>query len=217
MSGMRAAAALTWPVPALAAVVPPIARAYRVQCDRPGGPAPLITFDDGPHAQGTPAVLDRLDAAGTKALFFLVGEQVERDPGLAREVLARGHEIGVHCHRHRNLLRVTARGFRTDLDRAHAAITTATGEEPRLYRPPYGILTTATLPEVHRRGWTLQLWTRWGRDWTRRATPGTIAARVLRDGPLRPRDVVLLHDSDAYSAPGSWQATAAALDRILSR
>jgi peptidoglycan/xylan/chitin deacetylase (PgdA/CDA1 family) len=211
---MRATAALTWPVPALSAVVPAIARAYDVQCDRPGAALPLLTFDDGPHPQGTPAVLGRLDALGAKALFFLVGEQVDRDGGLAREVLARGHEIGLHCQRHRNLLRVSPAGFRADLDRAHAAISTATGVEPRLYRPPYGILTTATLPELERRGWTLLLWTRWGRDWTRRATPQTISERVLRGGPLGPGDVVLLHDSDAYSAPGSWQATVAALDLL---
>jgi peptidoglycan/xylan/chitin deacetylase (PgdA/CDA1 family) len=202
-------------VPALSAVVPSGARRHGVRRDEPGAEAPLITFDDGPHPEGTPAVLDRLDAADTKALFFLVGEQVDRDPGLAREVLARGHRIALHGQRHRNLLRVTPRGFADDLDRGHAAIHRAPGVDARLYRPPYGILTTATLPELRRRGWDLLLWNRWGRDWTRRATPDSIAARVLSHGPLRPGDVVLLHDSDAYSAHGSWQATAAALPLLL--
>src|SRR6478609_7836693 len=66
-----------------------------------------LTFDDGPHAQGTPAVLELLAAAGVHATFFLVGEQVRRNPSLAREIVAAGHGIGVHCERHRYLLRLS--------------------------------------------------------------------------------------------------------------
>ena len=66
-----------------------------------------LTFDDGPHPQGTPAVLSALAAHGARATFFLVGEQVERRPALAREVHDAGHEVALHCHRHRNALRLT--------------------------------------------------------------------------------------------------------------
>jgi hypothetical protein len=66
---------------------------------------------------------------------------------------------------------------------------------------------------VRARGWVPLLWSRWGRDWTRRATPASVAAKVA-DG-VREGDVLLLHDADHYSAPGSWRATAAALPRVL--
>src|SRR5258708_5339212 len=63
-----------------------------------------LTFDDGPHVQGTPATLEILASAGVRATFFMVGEQVRSAPALVAEVLAAGHEIGLHCDRHRNLL-----------------------------------------------------------------------------------------------------------------
>jgi peptidoglycan/xylan/chitin deacetylase (PgdA/CDA1 family) len=66
---------------------------------------------------------------------------------------------------------------------------------------------------VRRRGWTPLLWSRWGRDWARRATPLTIAAKVTAD--LHAGDVLLLHDADDYSAPGSHERTAQALPRVL--
>ncbi len=190
-----------------------MADALGVACRLPGSDQVRFTFDDGPHAQGTPAVLDRLEAAGVVATFFLVGEQVERDRGLAGEIAARGHEIGVHGHRHRNLLRIGLRGVRLDFDRAQATIADATGVEPVLYRPPFGIFSLGALAEARRRGWSPLLWSHWGRDWTRRATPQSVAALVARD--LGPGDVVLLHDSDAYSARGSWRTTVGALALLL--
>jgi peptidoglycan/xylan/chitin deacetylase (PgdA/CDA1 family) len=72
---------------------------------------------------------------------------------------------------------------------------------------PYG------LAEARRRGWTPLLWSAWGRDWQASASAQSIARRATRT--LRAGDVVLLHDADHYSAPGSWRRTADALPRIL--
>ena len=172
-----------------------------------------ITFDDGPHAQGTPAVLEALAGHDARASFFLVGEQVLRNPTLAGEVAARGHAIGLHCHRHRNLLRLAPRQVREDHARAVAAIEDATGVTPTLYRPPYGILNAEALRCARRAGRRTLLWTHWGRDWERRATPESVAARVT-DG-AGAGAVLLLHDADDYGAPGCWRATAVALPRVL--
>ena len=172
-----------------------------------------LTFDDGPHAQGTPAVLQALADAGAHATFFLVGEQVRRNPGLAGEIAAAGHGIGLHCDRHRNLLRLTPRQVREDIARAEATITEQTGRSLDLYRPPYGIANAAALRLARARGWRTLLWSQWGLDWKARATPASIAARVT-DGAGE-GSVLLLHDADDYSAPGSWRRTAAALPQIL--
>jgi peptidoglycan-N-acetylglucosamine deacetylase len=210
---LAAGAAAAWAAPALAPVVPAVAKALRVptRSALPGTVA--LTFDDGPHAQGTPAVLDALEAAGARATFFLVGEQVRRAPAIAAELAAAGHAVGVHGDRHRTLLGLTPRALGRDLDRAAATIADATGTVPALHRAPYGVYSPVALRAVRARGWAPLLWSRWGRDWTRRATAASVAAKVA-DG-LHAGDVLLLHDADHYGAPGCWRATAAALPRVL--
>jgi peptidoglycan/xylan/chitin deacetylase (PgdA/CDA1 family) len=198
--------------PALAAHVPALARRLEIDC-RVDRPVVALTFDDGPHDHGTPAVLAVLAASRARATFFLVGEQVERRPGVARAIVEAGHEIGLHGHRHTLLLRRRLRELAADLDRATAAIAEATGVEPKLYRPPYGVFTSGALEHVRARGLRPLLWSAWGRDWERTATPARIARRVTRS--LAPGDVVLLHDSDAYSSADSWRRTAAALPSVI--
>jgi peptidoglycan/xylan/chitin deacetylase (PgdA/CDA1 family) len=172
-----------------------------------------LTFDDGPHRQGTCAVLEILAGADVPATFFLVGEQVRRNPRLAREIAEAGHGIGLHCDRHRNLLRLTPRQVREDIARAQATIEDATGRSPGLYRPPYGLPNACALVQARARGWRTLLWSHWGRDWKLGATPESIAALVT-DG-VGEGSVLLLHDADDYSTPGSWRRTAAALPRVL--
>jgi peptidoglycan-N-acetylglucosamine deacetylase len=199
--------------PALSPVAPRIAGTLGVPLRLEREDAVALTFDDGPHAQGTPATLEALSRARARGTFFLVGEQVAREPALAREIVAAGHEVALHGQRHRNQLRLTPGGIADDLRRGAAAIEDATGRRPALYRPPYGIFSGAGLAVVRRQGRTPLLWSRWGRDWTRRATPESIAA--LATANLRGGDVVLLHDADHYSVAGSWRQTVAALPRIL--
>lgn len=207
------AAAILHAGPALAPVVPGLGDALGIRCAQKGVDGVALTFDDGPHPQGTPTVLEILREGGATATFFLAGEQVVKRPALAAEIVAAGHRVELHCHRHRNLLRLTVRQFLEDAERARAAIEEATGQVVTDYRPPYGIFSGATLRAVRRRGWRPVLWSRWGRDWSRRATAESIARRScssLCDG-----DILLLHDADYYSAPGSWVRTAAALPLIL--
>ena len=196
-----------------AAVIPPLARAFGIPLRLPHTNGVALTFDDGPHPEGTPAVLETLRAAGATATFFLVGEQVELRPALAADIAAAGHEIALHGYRHTLLLRRTTRALEADLDRAVDAIRDATGSAPRCYRPPYGVFSAAGLTLARSRSLSPLLWSRWGRDWERRATPETIARRATAG--LEPGDVVLLHDSDSYSSSGSWRRTAAALPSIL--
>jgi peptidoglycan/xylan/chitin deacetylase (PgdA/CDA1 family) len=201
-------------LPGLAAAVSALRPPLGVEDRTASGRGYALTFDDGPHARGTPAVLELLAGAGAHATFFLVGEQIERNPSLSREIVSAGHQIGLHCHRHRNLLRLTPRQVRTDIDRATAAIEDSTGVAPALYRPPYGVLNASALRLANARGWRTLLWSHWGRDWERRATPESIAARVTAGAGEG--SVLLLHDADDYSAPGSWQRTVDALPLVLS-
>jgi peptidoglycan/xylan/chitin deacetylase (PgdA/CDA1 family) len=177
------------------------------------GGAVALTFDDGPDA-GLGDFLDLLEDAGARATFFVVGEQVERLPEAPREIVSRGHEVALHCHRHRNHLRLTPGQTVEDMRRARATIEDAAGRAVRLFRPPYGVFNAASWREAGRQGWTRVLWSRWGRDWEAWATPGSVVSEI---GVPEAGDVLLLHDSDRYAAPGSTRATRGALPAILER
>jgi peptidoglycan/xylan/chitin deacetylase (PgdA/CDA1 family) len=207
------AAAVAYAGPALAPVLPRLGDALGVRLRLDDEEGVAITFDDGPHPQGTPAVLETLREAGAEATFFLAGEQVLRRPALAAEIVAAGHRVELHCHRHRNQLRLSARSLLDDADRARAAIEEASGQAVADYRPPYGIFSAVGLRAIRGRGWRPVLWSQWGRDWDRRATPASITRRLTAGA--RAGDILLLHDADYYSAPGSWVRTAAALPTIL--
>lgn len=168
-----------------------------------------VTFDDGPDPLGTPAVLDQLETLGWTATFFLLGSQVRRFPEHARSLVAAGHEIAVHGDVHQSHLFRTPRDVADDMRRALDTIGEVTGARPRFFRPPYGVVTSGTLAAVRRTGLQPILWTAWGKDWQRSATPQRVIRKLRRT--LGPGATLLLHDSDCTSTPGSWRATAASL------
>ncbi len=208
------AGALLHAGPSLAPVMPGLGSRLGIVYRQPGAEGIALTFDDGPHPQGTPLVLEILGEAGVTATFFLVGEQVERRPALAAEIVAAGHRVELHCHRHRNALRLSGRQFSEDAERGRAAIEDASGQAVADHRPPYGIYSMAALRACRRRGWRPVLWSRWGTDWRGRATARSIAENTT--ALIGAGDIVLLHDADYYSAPGSWARTVAALPTILA-
>jgi peptidoglycan-N-acetylglucosamine deacetylase len=200
-------------LPTLAPVMPRAARAMGIPLRLEGATGVALTFDDGPHPEGTPAVLEILARAQARATFFLVGEQVLARPKLAGQIAAAGHVIALHCHRHRLELRLTHAQLDADLRHAAAAIEDATGVSPRWHRPPYGIYSGAGLRAARDAGLRPLLWSRWGKDWRKFTTPARITARATRD--LSDGDVILLHDADFYSSKGSHRRTVAALPAIM--
>jgi peptidoglycan/xylan/chitin deacetylase (PgdA/CDA1 family) len=174
-----------------------------------------LTFDDGPDPDSTPQVLDTLDALKWRATFFCLGRQAGRHPGLVGEIVARGHEVGVHGEDHRSHLRRSALSVVRDVRAARDRLEQIIGGPVTWFRPPYGAVAAPTLVAARSTGLRLVLWTTWGQDWKPGATGESVAAQVDRtwvDGPT-----VLLHDSDVTSAPGSWKATVAALPLLAGR
>jgi peptidoglycan-N-acetylglucosamine deacetylase len=203
---------------ALAPVLPSAAHALeipRTLGSFPGSSAGVcLTFDDGPHPEGTPAVLELLARAGARGTFFVIGEQVKRRPELVARIAREGHIVALHGHRHRLQLRLSAGEVRADLLRGAAAIEDAVGATPAWHRPPYGIYSAAGLRAARVAGMRPLLWSRWGRDWRKFTTPDRIAARVTRE--MARDDVILLHDADFYSAKNSHERTVAALALIMN-
>jgi peptidoglycan/xylan/chitin deacetylase (PgdA/CDA1 family) len=112
-----------------------------------------------------------LDEHRVSATFFLLGRMLEAAPELGRSLVEAGREVAVHDEEHRCALPRGPVATYDDLARTKEAVLAATGQLPRWYRPPYGVLSTSTLWAARRLDLTPVLWTNWGRDWTRRATP----------------------------------------------
>jgi peptidoglycan/xylan/chitin deacetylase (PgdA/CDA1 family) len=172
-----------------------------------------LTFDDGPDQAGTPLFLDALRARGTQATFFLLGSRVAMMPRLAAEIVAAGHEVAIHGWEHRYLPLRGPLATYDDLARTMDVIATATGVQPWLFRPPYGVLSTPALVAARKLGLTTVLWSCWGREWAPGATPQSVVATLSAD--LRGGATVLLHDCDSTSPAGSAQAALGALPWLL--
>ena len=173
-----------------------------------------LTFDDGPDPGGTPAILDVLAQSKVHATFFMLGSMAAAAPGLTREIAAAGHEIAVHGWVHRTLAAQSPAAAYGDLARARDVVAELTGQVPAWFRPPYGVLTTGALAAARRLGLRPLLWTCWGREWDRGATPASVFRTLLRD--LDGGGTVLLHDSGQQARPGSAQAAHDALRPLLT-
>ena len=184
-------------------------RMTRVKADD----AVALTFDDGPD-QELEAFLKVLGEAKARATFFVLGEQVARNPSRLKEIIHCGHEIGVHGYGHRNHLFRTPAAIVEDMRRAKNVIEEAAERPTRFFRPPYGRFSLATWLEADRQGWERVSWSRVGHDYDIRATPSSVVANI---GWPVAGDILLLHDSDRYGTPGSCRVTLEALPTILER
>jgi len=150
-----------------------------------------LTFDDGPDQTWTPRIVAQLERCRVTATFFMVGERVVSHPELANGVLAGGHEIQLHCHRHIRHTELTEAELREDTEAALAALESV-GARPRLWRAPWGVCTDASHRVAKRVGLRLVRWRIDTHDW-RGDPPQTMLDQVqhqLADG-----GAVLMHDA----------------------
>lgn len=171
-----------------------------------------LTFDDGPSPSATARILDTLSSERVPAAFFMVGDFVRREPGLARAVMAAGHEVGNHTQNHVKLHRRGPARINRELQEAHDVISGATGKAPRTFRAPHGYRNPFVGRTVRRLKYTLFGWTFGVWD---SARPGAeeIRRRVRRR--LAPGAIILLHDGDGYDPRGDRTQTAEALPGII--
>lgn len=174
-----------------------------------------LSFDDGPDPEWTPQILDILKTKGVKASFFMVGMQMENNPGLVRRVLQEGHEIGVHTYTHPNLALVSEERIRLELNATQRLLESITGRSTILFRPPYNADSRPTsldeilpLETVQSMGYVTVTEDVDPEDW---AQPGTdeILDRIKMGRQLG-GNVILLHD-----AGGDRAETVAALPKII--
>lgn len=168
-----------------------------------------MTFDDGPHPQNTPRLLDMLRERNIRATFYVIGRNVDLYPAVARRVVAEGHEIGNHSYTHRSLTTLGDAAMRDEIRKTQDAVLRATGVLPRTLRPPYGafrqnqrqaIYTDMGLPTI--------LWSVDPLDW-KRPGPAIVSQRILAG--VTPGAIVLSHDLHSQTV----DAMPATLDALM--
>ena len=170
----------------------------------------VLTFDDGPHPDVTPLLLDLLARYEAPAVFFPVGRNVERAPELIRAVAEAGHEVGTHGYGHRRDFWRGPKELGGDIDRS-LEVLKSVDVTPTLFRPPHGRLGPGWYIATRRRGLVPVLWNLSARDWATSDTDA-VGARVLRK--LRPGRVVLLHECRAVTGEG-YHHMLGAVERTL--
>ncbi len=157
-----------------------------------------LTFDDGPHPEHTPRLLDVLQDLQVRATFFVIGRHAERHPHLIRRLAAEGHLVGHHSFTHSDPAQTSARQLIEEVRQTRALLAEILGAQSRWFRPPHGKLTAAKLWTLCRHGQTVVLWNADPKDY---ACPAAAdVRRWFQQRPLRGGDLLLLHDTWPYAA-----------------
>jgi peptidoglycan/xylan/chitin deacetylase (PgdA/CDA1 family) len=177
-------------------------------------PVAALTFDDGPHPEYTPRILDILEKHQAHATFFMLGEAAERHPEIVKRVAEAGHAIGNHSWDHPSFPLLTRRERREQI-RACAKAIAPYGES--LFRPPYGMQNLASRLDAFLMGYQVITWNAGADDWR-----GRNAASIARliERKIQPGCIMVLHDRLVHALHEEYfdrEPTLAALQIVLPR
>lgn len=161
----------------------------RVATDRP---VFHLTFDDGPHPEVTPRVLDVLEEFGAPATFFLLADQAKKHPDVVEETLRRGHEVGLHGRTHLRLSTADWRSLLDETARSRREMEEVVGRGVEYFRPPYGDHDLRSRAMVWAQGMKSVLWSVDTYDW--RGIRRGDSLRAITDAVI-PGGIVLIHDT----------------------
>jgi len=177
----------------------------------------VLTFDDGPHPDHTPAALDILRDTRTPGSFFVLGSNALASPDLLKRILKEGHELGSHTYAHPNMGEISASRAKVEVNSTQLLVNGITGRNMRLYREPYmrsgGPITSrevASLLPLEEAGYVIAGMDVVPRDWVTQ-TADELANEIIRQVEANAGGVVLLHDGG-----GDQSQTVAALPRVIS-
>jgi peptidoglycan/xylan/chitin deacetylase (PgdA/CDA1 family) len=178
----------------------------------------LLTFDDGPHPDYTPLVLDTLKEHGIKALWFVTGN-AEKYPDLIKRIDAEGHLIGTHTLSHENLRFMTKEKQREVITTVNEMVEKIIDKKPRYFRPPFGAYnenTLAVMTELHMQ---LMNWDHGSGDWMGvkdgYKDPKVVIADTLAEKPRDPQQHTALHPGSIILFHDTLKHTVEALPEII--
>lgn len=156
-----------------------------------------LTFDDGPIPVVTEWVLEQLKSYNAKASFFCIGENVERHPGIYREVLAQGHVVGNHTFNHLDGWRTPVADYLSNTAKAQDIMERELPQgmslKDPLFRPPYGKIRNVQAKKLQKLGYKVVMWSIVSMDYDRQLSAEQCYQNVIRNA--RPGSVIVFHDS----------------------
>lgn len=151
----------------------------------------LFTFDDGPNPATTPIILDKLNEHSIKAIFFCVGENIERYPELAKQIVDEGHLIGNHTETHKNI-NFFNKEANSNIVKCSEIIKRRVGIETNYFRPPHGRIGMRTEKLMKQNGLNNVMWSLLIYDYKNDIN----IVKFAVDKYLRSNSIVVLHDSN---------------------
>lgn len=151
-----------------------------------------ITFDDGPHPEITPKVLELLDQYQVKATFFCIGNHIESNNELLKLIDLRGHLIGNHTYSHNRWFDLfSSQKMKSDIEKTNGLIFDIINKKTKLFRPPYGVTNPSLKRAIkdfnfHTIGWSIRSFD------TIKSTDKTLIRIKKR---LTKGDIILFHDN----------------------
>jgi len=169
-----------------------------------GAPAVYLTFDDGPHPQVTPFVIEQLEKYNATATFFCLGKNVAAYPDVYAQLLSKGHTVGNHTNNHVNGWKVSDDVYLQNIEEA------GTGIQSRLFRPPYGKIKRSQARKLLSSvpPWKIYMWDVLSGDFDVDISPEKCLTNVVKH--IKPGAIVVFHDSAK-----AWPRMGYALQGVL--
>lgn len=155
-----------------------------------------LTFDDGPIPEVTTWVLDELKKYNAKATFFCIGENVQKHPEIFQRILSEGHSVGNHTFNHLNGWKTATSEYIENVDKAEGQMGNNSKfkiQDSRLFRPPYGKITSKQAKILQRKGFKIVMWDIISYDYDANTSPDKCFQNVLKN--IKPGSVIVFHDS----------------------
>lgn len=152
-----------------------------------------ITFDDGPATQYTPELLAILKEHQVQAAFFCIGKRIAGNEQLLQQVYNEGHVIGNHSYSHHFWFDMySSAKMSADLSMMDDAMQSVTGQRPKLFRPPYGVMNPNLKKAIIRGGYIPIGWNLRSMDTVVKDEQQLLAK--AKKG-IRPGGILLFHDT----------------------